>query len=126
MVKIWAILEDLYPRYEAVYPTVIANSLDAIKTYTKKNRIKNPIIVYKELEGAFKCSYDEEDKPKLDWNYWEGKKCLGYTWKNIKTGEFDPNYESRDDIPDEEWDDWEDGVLYEIYKDGKLVKTYFD
>jgi len=126
MVKIWAILEDVGSEYEAVYPIVIANSLDAIKTYAKKNRIKNPTIVYKELDEAFKCGYDEGDELEPDWNYWEGEKCLGHTWKNTKTGEFDPDYESRDDVPEEEWDNWEDGVLYEIYKDGKLVKTYFD
>lgn len=131
MVKIWAILEDLYPEYissSSYYPMVLSNSLDAIITYVKKNRIKNPIIVYKELEGAFKCSYDDEydDEPMSDWNYWEGEKCLGHTWKNKKTGEFDPDYESRDDVPEEEWDNWEDGILYEVYKDGELVETYFD
>ena len=125
MIKVWAILEDISSEHEAIYPTILADSLEAIKTYVEENEVENPIIVYKELDGAFKCGYDEGDDIEPNWNYWDGEKCLGHNWKNIKTGEFDPNFEDRD-VPEEEWDDWVDGIMYEVYKNGKYIKTYFE
>ena len=126
MIKIWAILEDVGSEYTAYYPTVLADSVEAISQYVKENNIVNPTIVYKELDGAFKDGYDESDDSEPDWSYWEGEKmCKKYTWRNRKTGEFDPDLDNKD-LSDEEWDDWEDGYIYEIYKDGKLIKTYFE
>ena len=119
MVKIWAILEDTM--YTTLHPTVLSNSLESIETYIEENDLYDPIIVYKELDGAFECSSEESN-----WDYWSGVKDTGYTWKNVKTGEIDPDYESREDVPEEEWDDWEDGHLYEVYEDGKLIETYFE
>lgn len=123
MVKIWAILESTM--YTTLYPTVLSNSLESIETYIEENDLYDPIIVYKELDGIFECS-GEDDYHESNWDYWSGKKNLGHTWKNVKTGELDPDYENREDTPEEEWDDWEDGYLYEVYEDGKLVKTYFE
>ena len=123
MIKIWAILEDSI--YTTFHPIVLSSSLEAIKTYIEENDLYDPIIVYKELDGAFECS-SEDDYHEPNWDYWSGKKNLGHTWKNLKTGEFDPDYENREDISEEEWDDWEDGYMYEVYEDGKLIETYFE
>jgi hypothetical protein len=124
MSKVWAIIDYIGSDYMAYYPIVLSDSLEAIKTYIKENDLIDIIIAYKELDGVFKCGYDEGDDTKPDWNYWDGERNLGHTWKNIKTGEIDPDFESREDIPEEEYDDWEDGYMFEVYKDGKLVKTY--
>jgi hypothetical protein len=120
MIKIWAILDDVGSEYLELCPIVLASNLEAIKTYIEENEIRDPTIVYKELDGAFNCLIEEE------WNYWEGEKLIEYTWRNRKTGEFNPNFpNTKDYFSEDACDDWIDGGIYEVYKEGKLIKTYF-
>ena len=120
MIKIWAIIDDVGSDYLAMCPIALASSLETIKTYIEENEIRNPTIVYKELDGAFNCLIEEE------WNYWEGEKLIEYTWRNRKTGEFNPNFpNTKDYFLEDTCDDWIDGGIYEVYKEGKLIKTYF-
>ena len=126
MTKIWALLVSDNTDYGTTsFPCVIADSLEAIKTYLKKDPCYDHLpIVYAEFDGAFECgSMDAYD---LGWKYWEGTKEASYTWKNITTGEFDPRFEDRDDITDDEYANWVDGFIYEVYRDGKLVDKYFE
>ena len=120
MIKIWAILDDVGSEYLELCPIVLASNLETIKTYIEENEIRNPTIVYRELDGAFNCLIEEE------WNYWKGEKLIEYTWRNRKTGEFNSNFPNTEDYFSEDTcDDWIDGGIYEVYKEGKLIKTYF-
>lgn len=119
MIKIWAIIDEVGSEYHEMYPIALASSLEAIKTYAEENEIRDPTIVYKELDGAFNCTLEDP------WDYWEGEKLIEYTWKNRKTGEFNPNFPKTKEYFSEDADNWVDGGIYEVYKEGKLIKTCF-
>ena len=123
MIKVWAILENVGTEYKTVYPTVLADSLESIKNYIKKTGFSAPLIIaYKELDKAFMCGYDEGDLKFPDWTFWEGRKYVQYTFRNLKTGELNPNVNYYDGF----FNHWEEGNLYHVYKEGKLVEERFE
>ena len=124
--RIWAIIEDVGSEYPTICPTVLSDSLESIQRYNGEHGSRFP-IVYKDIVNEnFECVDYEGDDDTPDWKYWSGTKHCGVTWRNIKTGEFDPDFEDRDDWTPEMAEDWEDGCLFEVYEDGELVKTYFE
>lgn len=123
--RLYAILSQM--DYDGIFaPSYISTNLEQLKKVNKNKEI----IGYIDLEPGklFKTEINTETEESFEssiWNIYEGK-TETYTWRNIITGEQDPNYESDPKYENSDPDDWEDLFIYREYKDGKLIKEWFN
>ena len=134
--KLYAILSEVGSEYYTVVPIFISLDLNLVKEKLQKsgpfgNCYLDPNgeechIAYIDLDPNLiydTCNFEGDENS--SWITYEGVEYEN-TWKNIKTGEIYPNFESSGRSDKEGYDDWVDGWLCKKYVDGKLVNEYFE
>jgi len=100
----------------------ISLDLEALRKSIGPNQ--DATIYYKDLDEKDVVDCITYDEP-FDWNCWEGTCYVGHTWKNLKTGEFNPEADWDFGEKEDFYDNWEDGSIYRRYEEGKLIEEWF-
>ena len=133
--KLYAILSEVGSEYYTVAPIFVSLNLNLVKEKLQKSGpfgshyldpdCKECCIAYIDLDPNLiydTCNFEgDEDSP---WIIYEGIE-YEYIWKNIRTGEIDPYFESSGRSDKEGYDNWIDGYWCKKYVDGKLIMSNY-
>jgi len=135
--RIFAIVAQTGSEYNTISPVIISLNPNKLKEILKTSKYSNYYMDQEgndtklcfmdlDLDVVFSGTSCEGESYDLDYKYgWITYDGIDkeFTWRNKITNEFDPNFEDQNN-PD--YDNWEDGFWCKEYKDGILIKEYFD